>query len=220
MAIHQRGLLAAAGAFVAFAAQPVLADTYTQAQFSGGIYPGNANVKAPFTANFYQGELLGGSFIFDNDLIPGAGSGWVNVPTSSFPDIADIEPAELFTFDFGPLALTPATAESGFFAVQYKNGQFNGFAGNLDFQYGGLDYQLAINGRVFAVYQLNSGVPDYSITYISGYLNSGLSNLSPYVPSTPQPDVPEPATWAMMVGGFGLVGAALRRRRRTTVAFI
>jgi hypothetical protein len=25
--------------------------------------------------------------------------------------------------------------------------------------------------------------------------------------------VPEPATWAMMIGGFGLVGAALRRRR-------
>lgn len=28
--------------------------------------------------------------------------------------------------------------------------------------------------------------------------------------------VPEPATWAMMVGGFGLVGAGLRRQRRTT----
>lgn len=32
-------------------------------------------------------------------------------------------------------------------------------------------------------------------------------------------DVPEPATWAMMVGGFGLVGTALRTRRRTTVSF-
>jgi hypothetical protein len=26
--------------------------------------------------------------------------------------------------------------------------------------------------------------------------------------------VPEPATWAMMVGGFGLVGGAMRRRRQ------
>jgi hypothetical protein len=31
--------------------------------------------------------------------------------------------------------------------------------------------------------------------------------------------IPEPATWAMMIGGFGLVGAAMRRRGRTTVAY-
>lgn len=30
--------------------------------------------------------------------------------------------------------------------------------------------------------------------------------------------VPEPATWAMMLGGFGLVGASMRRRSRTVVA--
>ena len=30
--------------------------------------------------------------------------------------------------------------------------------------------------------------------------------------------VPEPATWAMMIAGFGLVGGALRRRRVTAVA--
>lgn len=28
----------------------------------------------------------------------------------------------------------------------------------------------------------------------------------------PQPGVPEPATWAMLITGFGLIGAALRRR--------
>ena len=39
--------------------------------------------------------------------------------------------------------------------------------------------------------------------------------------SDPDPDnpVPEPATWAMMIAGFGLVGTALRRNRRTRVAF-
>jgi hypothetical protein len=31
--------------------------------------------------------------------------------------------------------------------------------------------------------------------------------------------VPEPATWAMMIGGFGLLGAAARRRRRIAVSF-
>ncbi len=31
------------------------------------------------------------------------------------------------------------------------------------------------------------------------------------------PTVPEPASWAMMIGGFGLLGAAARRSRRATV---
>lgn len=31
--------------------------------------------------------------------------------------------------------------------------------------------------------------------------------------------IPEAATWAMMVGGFGAIGAATRRRRKTAVTF-
>ncbi|MES2288717.1 MAG: PEPxxWA-CTERM sorting domain-containing protein [Pseudomonadota bacterium] len=31
--------------------------------------------------------------------------------------------------------------------------------------------------------------------------------------------IPEPATWAMMIGGFGLVGMSMRRRRRAAVTF-
>ncbi|SNS40706.1 PEP-CTERM protein-sorting domain-containing protein [Sphingomonas laterariae] len=33
------------------------------------------------------------------------------------------------------------------------------------------------------------------------------------------PAVPEPATWAMMIAGFGLVGGAMRRRPRVNVSF-
>ena len=35
----------------------------------------------------------------------------------------------------------------------------------------------------------------------------------------PGSGVPEPASWAMMVGGFGLVGGALRNRRKAGVSF-
>jgi hypothetical protein len=37
--------------------------------------------------------------------------------------------------------------------------------------------------------------------------------------STAVPAVPEPATWAMMLAGFGIVGGAMRRRHRTSVSF-
>lgn len=48
----------------------------------------------------------------------------------------------------------------------------------------------------------------------NGYCNrSGICDLSFRVTGTTPAAVPEPAGWAMMVGGFGLLGAALRRRR-------
>jgi len=31
--------------------------------------------------------------------------------------------------------------------------------------------------------------------------------------------VPEPASWALMLGGFGAIGGAMRRRQRTAVSF-
>lgn len=37
-------------------------------------------------------------------------------------------------------------------------------------------------------------------------------------PGTPVAGVPEPATWAMMIGGLGLVGASMRRQRPTRAA--
>lgn len=43
---------------------------------------------------------------------------------------------------------------------------------------------------------------------------------STFAPVFATPAVPEPASWGLMLGGFGLVGASLRsRRRRSTVTF-
>jgi hypothetical protein len=39
------------------------------------------------------------------------------------------------------------------------------------------------------------------------------------VPPSPIGDVPEPASWAMMVGGFGLMGFGLRSQRRRRVSY-
>lgn len=52
-------------------------------------------------------------------------------------------------------------------------------------------------------------------------LNTALANKSIWFnvnlePVPPTSAVPEPATWAMMIAGFGLIGVTLRRRRRLT----
>ncbi len=44
-----------------------------------------------------------------------------------------------------------------------------------------------------------------------------LSHIAFFGSRTTVPAVPEPATWAMLIAGFGLVGAAMRRRDRTAV---
>lgn len=56
----------------------------------------------------------------------------------------------------------------------------------------------------------------YTYNYVgaNGISAVGAFNISPYAGHVPGPgSVPEPASWALMVGGFGLVGGTLRRRR-------
>jgi hypothetical protein len=47
-----------------------------------------------------------------------------------------------------------------------------------------------------------------------------LDNIAVIDPTEPGPvgGIPEPATWALMIGGFGMAGATLRRKRRFVLA--
>jgi hypothetical protein len=67
------------------------------------------------------------------------------------------------------------------------------------------DQQSAINAAA-------SG-PSYNFTgtySLNGAIGSGTFHVDA---------VPEPASWALMLGGFGLVGAAMRSRRKAAVSF-
>ena len=58
---------------------------------------------------------------------------------------------------------------------------------------------------------------DFGTTGVTGVQldnTQGFSNAALYTTGTPPPGVPEPATWAMMLMGFGAAGFAIRRRRK------
>lgn len=86
---------------------------------------------------------------------------------------------------------------------------------------GSLIQTIALSGlaNTFYGFQRDGGVND--IRGISIYNNDaggiGFDNLRFDVPSVGGA-VPEPATWAMMMLGFGAMGAALRRRTKAKVA--
>lgn len=64
-----------------------------------------------------------------------------------------------------------------------------------------------ISGNVLTL----SGTGIKYVTFEGGF---GIDNLSYTIGA-----VPEPATWAMMISGFGMIGGAMRRRRVAGVSF-
>lgn len=181
-----------------------LADTYTSANFSGGIFGGNANVSGPFVGIVFPSDTFTGTFVYDNSLIPANGSGFVNVALSSFPDIV---PSFTFNIAGGSYTVDDPNA-----AIQYNNGNFNGFSVNDEFSFAGNNYVLQINGGIIAV-RLASDPAGSS--FINGYINIGNGSLTGLTPYDPQvAAVPEPSTWAMMILGFAGVGYMTYRRRK------
>jgi hypothetical protein len=205
------------------------ADVYTLANFSGGIFGGGANVKSPFSgAGFFPGQTFGGSFVYDNNKLPGSTGAFVNVPYSSFPDIAQIPASTAFQLNFGPLVFDLSDAAFPA-AIQYSpTGKFNGFSYVSDFAFLGGDYELQISGGTLSIVQVTNGVPGFQ-SLVNGYVNIGDAAVTGKTTYTPPPidngnpgeggAVPEPASWALLIAGFGGIGAVMRRKRaRSTFA--
>ena len=112
-------------------------------------------------------------------------------------------PARLFAFTLGSLdtynSLTLLFSNST--SITYQGGQIiNGLSFPSGSQISGES-----NGQV--LFAAQSGDPDIVGATFSSTENSfEFDNIATGA-------VPEPATWAMMIAGFGLVGSTLRRRR-------
>ncbi|MDF2902250.1 MAG: hypothetical protein K0Q62_2309 [Phenylobacterium sp.] len=87
--------------------------------------------------------------------------------------------------------------------------------GNCTGNGGGLT--LGQSGSGFLTLKFGSGQSDLDLTsfYVryQSVMPDDISNSASGVP-IPGSAVPEPATWTMLIAGFGLAGSAIRRRRR------
>jgi hypothetical protein len=102
---------------------------------------------------------------------------------------------------FGPGALELATSSSGsFFAVNGSEQVVGVPVGYISGTF--LSATTTFGGRTFVDLGLTPGTYVYNLPSDTVTITFGGA-------------VPEPATWAMMIGGFGMLGAAARRYRAT-----
>jgi hypothetical protein len=193
------------------------ADTYTSANFSGGIFSA-ANVQTPFIGTIAPNSSFSGGLVFDNTLVP-SGTGFVNVGFASFPDIGAIPAATAFHFSIGTLSFD--LNNDPLAAIQYHNGAFNGFAAHELFTFigDGNQYDLSIQGGTLSIF-LAPGGNDTGNSLVNGFINIGNRALTGQTPFPISSGVPEPSTWAMLLLGFAGVGFMAYRRKSKTALLV
>lgn len=154
---------------------------------------------------------------------------------------AQTSAGQLFTYNFGGLA--PATGP-GTITITARGDYSTGFP---DFEFLNYDVEGLMAGMLapasadsFTEFDFNdvefTAVFNLSLADLNGLLSDNMIELSldlspgvnlfdgnsftsvaiDYASASP---TPEPASWAMMIGGFGLVGGAMRRRRKNSLHF-
>lgn len=159
--------------------------------------------------------------------------------------IAAATPASAVTLIVVDGKLGQGTPFSG--TIDYEDGQVTGWNLTLDFangpwtfEYGALSKKpvlgsitgVTLNGisEIGMRDLINLDLPASGPILLTGYsaggfsINSFLSvpasyTLYPVPPANIAAPVPEPTSWAMMIGGFGLMGGLMRRRQQANVRY-
>ncbi len=172
-----------------------------------------------------------GTIVIDTDLIKGTNGA---TPPAVYYDAGG---APFLTGTFTSTGATPLLTLTGtaFHYIAADPDPLSGY-GTVEFQFGSEDPAGVFHSTVFTLGSyspvptiLIGGVllPDFahatdvffSVTSQDGPNDNYVEIVSQgYVSSVSAAAVPEPLTWATMVAGFGLVGGAVRLRRREAVA--
>jgi hypothetical protein len=182
----------------------VYGSTAQGAQSQNVLYTGGNTANVPITE---ATATAAGSTVGTNLAITDNGGGFAFVADSSSDGLLNfydliINPDQLFTDMKFAVQLT----EAGTFDVYYLLSGSSTFTlastGGNDISQAGktnTNYLVDISGGTFDAIQIVSTVPIFQVEQMS--INSVAA-------------VPEPATWAMMLVGFGGIGIAMRRSRR------
>lgn len=174
------------------------ADTLTASSGDFSTSGGSlADVLTDKDAGTYAFSFSEGAFVelgfTDNLVINGMGNDLV---------LFELGVADPLTVTIGGVTLEVLTAATGFSAGGFS---LNAIALDLDL------FGIADGGSISSLrlaFPINQESGTVSSTSLVGALNS----------QSITGGVPEPTTWAMLIAGFGLVGAAARRRRPLATA--
>ena len=203
-------------ALAAVAAVTMTAGTGAEAStviFKPGMFgpPAGYTLFADFDSSVSQSVVTGDNFFFATGNVSGLSAGptgdttpYLAVLGGGIANISFAEDVRSFSFDYSTVdtynTLTISYADGGFSDVSgddiLKSGQSSGSASG--------SFIVNGDGRLISGIALKTLENSFEVDNLAVSQTLGT--------------VPEPATWALMVVGFGLVAVSMRRRSSATVA--
>ncbi|MBS0503779.1 MAG: PEP-CTERM sorting domain-containing protein [Proteobacteria bacterium] len=196
----------------ALVAVPASAATTVSFNGGSGALPAGVTVFQDFEAlaGGTPGASIGPNAYVYNDSIGGASARPAFGSTGNFATVltggsytVNFAATNVFSFVLGSLDTYNTLT------LHYENGTSQAYAGgqiinDLSFPSGN---QISGETNGVVTYRVTDGPRLTGATFTSSANSFEFDNLAA--------GVPEPASWALMIGGFGLIGAASRRRART-----